>query len=157
LKASANPLIATAAKGMSLLAPVFKVEASIQAKLLGGDAALEQAKQELAAAKKQNKVLVYTYGLSPFSTEALRLLDESGYPYTKVEVGAEWFLLGGQASALRQVLGAEVADGATSLPKIFIGGNCIGGCAELTSLIESGDLDAMMKKARVFKKKMGKN
>ena len=151
--ASPSPLITTAAKGMSLLAPIFKGEASLQAKLLGGASAIAEAEQELAAAKKKNKVLIYTYGLSPFSTEALSLLDASGYEYTKIELGAEWFLIGGKGSALRSVMGAEVHDGATSLPKIFIGGKCIGGCAELASLVESNELDALMKKARVPKRK----
>lgn len=153
LSASTNPVINVAARGMSLLAPVFKAEAALQANLLGGAQALAEAEKELAAAKKKNKVLVYTYALSPFSTEAVSLLDASGYDYTKIELGAEWFLLGGKGSALRQLLGAEVADGATSLPKIFIGGQCIGGCAELSGLVESGELDTLMKKARVPKRK----
>ena len=153
LSASPNPVINVAARGMSLLAPVFKAEASLQANLLGGAQALAEAEKELAAAKKNNKVLIYTYGLSPFSTEAISLLDASGYDFTKIELGAEWFLLGGKGSALRQVMGAEVANGATSLPKIFIGGQCIGGYAELSSLVESGELEMLMKKARVPKRK----
>eukprot|EP00977_Amphora_coffeiformis_P016976 scaffold5383_cov222-Amphora_coffeaeformis.AAC.17 len=153
LNASPNPVINIAARGMSILAPVFKAEAALQANLLGGAKALAEAEKELTAAKKNSKVLIYTYGLSPFSSEAISLLDASGYDYTKIELGAEWFLLGSKGSALRQVMGAEVANGATSLPKIFIGGKCIGGCAELSSLVESGELETLMKKARVPKRK----
>ena len=37
------------------------------------------------------QVVIYTYGLSPFSTEALRFLDETGCKYRKIELGPEWF------------------------------------------------------------------
>ena len=50
-------------------------------------------------------------------------------------------------------LSKEVESGATSLPKIFIGGECVGGCSELAALVESGDLDEKMKNARVQKKR----
>lgn len=153
LQASPNPIISTAAKGMTLLAPVFKAEASLQAQLLSGPDDLADAKNELALAKKKNKVLIYTYGLSPFSAQALALLDASGYAYTPNVLGPEWFLLDGKGSAMRQVLGGEVDNGATSLPKIFVGGQCIGGCAELSRLVADGELDALMKKARVPKRK----
>lgn len=138
---------------MSLLSPIFKAEAALQAKLLGGPDILAEAEKELALAKKKNKVLIYTYGLSPFSSEAVSILQDSGYEYTQVELGKEWFLLGGKGSALRQIMGSEVANGATSLPKIFIGGKCIGGCAELSSLVESGEFGKLMKSARVPKRK----
>jgi hypothetical protein len=36
--------------------------------------------------------------------------------------------------------------GATSLPKVFIGGKCIGGCAELSSAVESGEFDELVEK-----------
>jgi glutaredoxin len=147
-----NPIIAVAAKGMSLLSPVFKVEAALQANLLGGSKK-EEAQLEIDAAKKQNKVLIYTYALSPFSTQAVALLDESGYQYTKIELGLEWFLLGGKESAIRAALGSEVESGATSLPKVFIGGNCIGGCAELSDLVSNGGLEGLLKKAKALKSK----
>lgn len=153
LSATPNPVISVAARGMSLLAPIFKAQAALQANLLSDQDAMAQAQLELAAAKKSHKVLIYTYGLSPFSTQAVALLDESGYPYTEIELGAEWFLLDGPASALRQVLGTQVDNGATSLPKIFIAGRCIGGCAELSNLVTTGELDVLMKKARVVPKR----
>ena len=47
----------------------------------------------------------------------------------------------------------EIASGATSLPKVFIGGNCIGGCAELSDLVSSGELEGLLKKAKALKTK----
>lgn len=107
---------------------------------------------EIEAQKKANKALIYTYGLSPFSTEALAMLDASGFEYTKIELGAEWFLLGPEQSVTRVALSKEVENGATSLPKIFIGGKCIGGCSELATLVESGELEGLMKQSKVSPK-----
>ena len=150
--ASPNPAIKVMAQGMSLLKPVFAAEAQLQAAVLGGSVDTDDVVAEIAANKKANKVLVYTYGLSPFSTEALSMLEDSGYEYTNIELGPEWFLLGGAESVTRVELSKEVESGATSLPKIFIGGNCIGGCAELAELVETGELDSTMKAAKVPKK-----
>lgn len=149
-----NGAIKVAAQGMSLLKPIFQLEAQLQAAALGavGQVDKEAVAQELATNIQQNKVLIYTYGLSPFSTEAVALLEASGYEFTKIELGAEWFLLGGAASETRVALADQVDNGATSLPKIFIGGNCIGGCAELAALVESDELDSVMKKGGASKK-----
>ena len=61
----------------------------------------------------------------------------------------------GEASETRVALSKLVEGGATSLPKVFIGGECIGGCAELANIVESGELDGMMKKAKVTNMKNG--
>lgn len=92
--AMVNPAIKVAANGMSLLAPVFKLEAQLQAAALGALTGIDKDEvvAELETDRKSNKVLIYTYGLSPFSTEALRVLDESGYDYKKVELGPEWYV-----------------------------------------------------------------
>ena len=144
-----NPVIKLAANGMSLLKPIFALEANLQAALLGAIFKVDKdaVTSEIETLKNENKVLIYTYGLSPFSSEALSMLDNSGFEYTNIELGAEWFLLNGEQSETRVALSKEVEGGATSLPKVFIGGECIGGCAELASLVESGELDGKMKSA----------
>lgn len=148
-----NAAIKIAANGMSLLKPIFAAEASLQAAVLGAIAKVdpEEVKASIEFEKKANGVLIYTYGLSPFSSEALSILDKSGYPYKNIELGAEWFLLGGEESQTRVELGKD-SDFGTSLPKIFVGGECIGGCAELVNLVEEGKLDETMKNAKVTKK-----
>lgn len=150
----ANPVIKAMATGMSLLKPLFVLEAKLQAAVLGKLGGIDESdvEAELAAMAQQNKVLIYTYALSPFSTEAVNLLVQSGYEYTKKELGLEWFLLGGKESVVRVALSNQVEGGATSLPKIFIGGKCIGGCKELADLVDSGELDAKMKKAKARSK-----
>ena len=149
-----NPAITVAAKGMGLLKPLFKAEAELQAAALGAIGKIDQEMitNEINAEKTKNKALIYTYGLSPFSSEAVSLLEASGYEYTEIELGAEWFLLGPKESVTRVALSKEVDNGATSLPKIFIGGKCIGGCSELAELVNNGELDNLMSKAKVSKK-----
>merc|ERR1712127_740057 len=107
---------------------------------------------EINDAKTKNKALIYTYGLSPFSSEAVNILENSDYEFTDIELGAEWFLLGGKNSVARVALSEQVEGGATSLPKIFIGGKCIGGCSELSQLAENGELESLLSSARVPKK-----
>merc|ERR1712032_177043 len=143
-----NPTIKIAATGMSLLKPIFILEANLQAAVIGSITKTDKdaIASEIQRLKNSNKVLIYTYGLSPFSAEALSILDSSGYEYTNIELGKEWVLLGGEGSETRVALSKEVKDGATSLPKVFIGGECIGGCAELANLVEIGELDVMLKK-----------
>jgi glutaredoxin-related protein len=150
-----NAAIKVAANGMSFLKPIFAAEASIQAAVLGALAKIDvdAVKSTIEAEKKVNPVLIYTYSLSPFSTEALSILEKSGYRYKNIELGAEWFLLGAEGSQTRVELAkAGAGDFGTSLPKIFIGGECIGGCSELMNLVEEGKLDETMVKAKVSKK-----
>jgi glutaredoxin 3 len=151
---SPNAAISLAAKGMGLLKPIFKLEAQIQAAALGaiGNVDKDEIVAEINNLKTKNKALMYTYGLSPFSVEARAILDATGYEFLEVELGPEWFLLGGKESVTRIALSEEVEGGATSLPKIFIGGKCIGGCSELSELAKSGELETSLAKAKVPKK-----
>jgi glutaredoxin 3 len=150
---SPNPVIGIAAKGMSLLKPIFKIEAELQAAALGAISKIdkEEVVAEINELKKKNKALIYTYGLSPFSAEAVNILKGTDYQFTQIELGAEWFLLGGKQSVTRIALSEELDNGSTSLPKVFIGGKCIGGCSELAALQESGELESMLKQAKAPK------
>jgi len=153
----ANPLLKVASAGMGLIKPLFAAEASLQAAALGGIAKVsaDDVVAEIEAQKQQSPCLIYTYKLSPFSSEALALLEASGYQYTNIELGLEWFTLGGRASQTRVALAGMCENGATSLPKIFIGGKSIGGASgfsALASLVDDGKLEPMLKAAGVPKK-----
>lgn len=152
-----NPVIKLAANAMSLIKPIFAVEAYLQAAILGAIANVDKdsVASDIETLKNENNVLIYTYALSPFSIDALSILDATGCNYKKVELGLEWFLLGGSESVTRVALSKQVESGATSLPKIFIGGECIGGYAELANLVESGELDMKLKKATTVAKSGG--
>eukprot|EP00586_Coscinodiscus_wailesii_P018006 CAMPEP_0172514506 /NCGR_PEP_ID=MMETSP1066-20121228/260575_1 /TAXON_ID=671091 /ORGANISM="Coscinodiscus wailesii, Strain CCMP2513" /LENGTH=181 /DNA_ID=CAMNT_0013295197 /DNA_START=199 /DNA_END=744 /DNA_ORIENTATION=+ len=149
-----NAVIKAMANGMSLLKPAFVAEARIQASVLGSKVDAGEVSDEIAIEIKDERIVIYTYGLSPFSSEALAILDGLGCGYKNIELGAEWFLLNGKDSVKRVVLSDLVDNGATSLPKVFIDGKCIGGCAELAEAVESGELDLMMKKSSGRKNKL---
>ena len=147
-------LLKPAGKFMTLLAPIFSLENKLQSQLLGAeDLDLEGAQKEIESLISDNNVVVFTFGLSPFSGEALALLDEAGADYQKVELGPEWFLLDKKQSAMRYEL--LVRTGQSSLPHIFINGQHIGGLFSgpsseapgIAALKESGQLDALLQKA----------
>jgi hypothetical protein len=150
---SVNPVLKLAGKGMGLISPVFAAEAKLQASLLGavGKVDVAEVRAELDSLNTV-PLVVYTYGLSPFSTEALSLLDQAGAKYEKRELGPEWFLLGPRESVLRAEL--ESRTGQSSLPHIFLKGESIGGLSTgtpgLAALVESGELEARLKAAKAL-------
>lgn len=143
-------ILKPAGKAMSLLSFLFKLENKLQAKLLGAtDSDYATAKQEIEEKISNNKIVIYTYKLSPFSSETCGVLDEIGAKYENVEVGLEWFLLDKEHSVLR----AELLEmtGQSSLPHVFIDGKHIGGLFTgngkypgLAGLKESGELEQML-------------
>mmetsp|Transcript_28013 Transcript_28013/g.51178 ORF Transcript_28013/g.51178 Transcript_28013/m.51178 type:complete len:511 (-) Transcript_28013:128-1660(-) len=141
-----------AGKAMQFLSFLFKLENKLQAQVLGAeDADYAKARKDIQDRIASNKIVAYTYGLSPFSSETLAVLDEIGVDYESVEVGLEWFLLGKEKSVLR----AELLEmtGQSSLPHVFIGGQHVGGLFTgssdgkypgLAGLKESGELQKMI-------------
>jgi len=137
---------------MQFLSFLFKIENKLQAQVLGAsDTDYTAAKKDIDEKISSNKIVVYTYLLSPFSGETLAVLDEIGAVYENVEVGLEWFLLGKEKSALRTEL-LEMT-GQSSLPQVFIDGKHVGGLFTgtpdgnfpgLAGLKESGDLQKMV-------------
>mmetsp|Transcript_13949 Transcript_13949/g.33459 ORF Transcript_13949/g.33459 Transcript_13949/m.33459 type:complete len:190 (+) Transcript_13949:151-720(+) len=144
--AKPNPVVKVMANGMSLLKPAFVAEAKLQAAVLGGSVDSDEVQKEIQSETKSSKVVIYTYGLSPFSSEAVNILDQTGVDYNQIELGPEWFLLNGKDSLKRVLLSEYVDNGATSLPKVFVNGQCLGGCAELATSVESGEFDGLVGK-----------
>lgn len=148
-----------AGKAMGLLKPIFSLENGVQAKALGADDAdLRAAKEEIEDTISKNKIVLYTYGLSPFSTEAVALLEEAGATYNKIELGLEWFLLDKEASAKRAAL--LDMTGQSSLPHVFIDGKHVGGMFTgnddngLAGLKESGKLKYIVDGASIEESKV---
>ena len=111
---------------MCVPTPPYRWENKLQASLLGVDEeARMEARQLIQDTISTHHAVIYTYGLSPFSSEALAVMDEVGLKYHRQEIGLEWFLLGRRASALRLEL-LEMT-GQSSLPHVFIDGKHIGG------------------------------
>jgi len=144
-------ILKPAGKAMGLLGFIFKLENKLQAKLLGAEEAdFTAARKEIEDTIRSEKIVIYTYGLSPFSAEAVGVLDELGAKYKKIELGLEWFLLDKEKSTIR----AELLEmtGQSSLPHVFVDGRHIGGLFTgtpdgsspgLAGLKESGELKQM--------------
>ena len=154
-------LLKGAGKIMTVLGPVFRFEAKLQARLLPSfsndgeletetDAAIAATTSEIERTVLEHDVVLYSYSLSPFSSEAGRVLDAAissangaatttnsdEKKFHTVEVGMEWFLLGREGSILRAAL-LDIT-GQSSLPQVFIGGKFVGG---LFSGGEKGGMD----------------
>ena len=115
-----------------LISPLLKKIAPIQAGSNREDTAtyqqeLETAKTDIQNEVNSNNVVIYTYELSPFSTEATAVLDNLNIEYKEISLGKEWFpgLVSPDGSIKRAAL-LEMT-GQSSLPHIFIGGKAIGG------------------------------
>jgi len=127
-----------------ILKPIFKTLAPLQA---GSNRENQSEYQsEIADAKaaiekeiSSEEIVVYTYSLSPFCTEAIQVLDNLDVEYKEISLGKEWvpFLINEGGSQKRMAL-AEMT-GQSSLPHIFIRGKSIGGLYEgLVPALEVG-------------------
>jgi glutaredoxin len=139
---------------LPLAKPLFGVLAPLQAGASNkenADAYRERiaiAQAEIESTIRSAPVVVYTYGLSPFSFETKALLDSLGVAYKEVSLGAEWIpgLIQAGGSETRAAL-LEMT-GQSSLPHIFIGGTSIGGLYSgtpgLLPSLEQGKLQSMV-------------
>ena len=150
--ADPSAVITSAGKAMPLLSPIFNIEADLQAFITNLGGYDEEAVQaEIDKTISSAPVVVYTYPLSPFSSEAVAILQSTGCKLNVVELGLEWFALGPKGSATRVELRKLYGQG--SLPHVFIGGEWVGGLATggeggLVGLCERGELVDKLKKAK---------
>jgi glutaredoxin 3 len=80
-------------------------------------------------------VTVYTRSWCPYCQAALELLTRKGVAFEEIEITGK--------SDLREAMAAR-AQGATSVPQIFIGERHVGGCDELYALDGNGELDQLL-------------
>ena len=138
----------------SLSFPLYTSISIVQAKILTAVSSVDESDVDAEITSAKNaRCCIYTYDLSPFSVEALNILESTGAKFEKRSLGAEWFLLGPRQSLLRAKLLDQT--GQSSLPHIFIGGEHIGGLSTgtpgLNSLVESGELISKLKEAKALK------
>lgn len=131
----------------SSITALLKPLLNAQAKLAAGDYDKEAIRALINAESKSAPVVVYTLSQSPFSIDAKRLLTEATIDFKEIEVASLFFLAQGENAAKRAELGEMT--GRTSMPHIFINGESIGGLYDgtpgLVPLIESGELEAMVR------------
>jgi len=150
---------------MESLSPLFALEAKIQAGVLVNvvdflGAPLRVYPDEIRKETKKRvsspKPVLYTYGLSPFSGEAKKILQD--YDVEIIEVGPEWFLLGPGGSERRIALSENSPDLQTSLPHFFIKGESLGGLSTggrnnegILGLKKTGELEKLLNKKPIVK------
>lgn len=113
-----------------LLKPLYEILVPLQAGSNRDDqsqyeAELAQATSQIENEVASHPVVVYTYSLSPFCTEATGLLDNLDITYKEISLGKEW--IPGLISDPMKRAALGKMTGQTSLPHVFIGGKSIGG------------------------------
>lgn len=86
------------------------------------------------------KVEIYTWSMCPFCIRAKALLEKKGVDFIE-------YCIDGDEDARDEM--AERANGRRSLPQIFINEQHIGGCDELYTLNQYGDLDPLLSASSV--------
>lgn len=81
------------------------------------------------------KIELYTKGYCPYCKRAKSLLEAKGVTFTDFEIDKQPELRGTMI---------DRADGASTVPQIFIGDTHVGGCDDLFALESSGKLDALL-------------
>lgn len=93
-----------------------------------------------------NVVMVFSKTTCPYCTMAKEVLDKTGVDYVVEEIENR-----PDCGKLQEVF-AKLT-GARTVPRVFIGGKCIGGGSETSSLSNQGELIPMLKAAgATFKK-----
>ncbi|CAI8234525.1 MAG: Glutaredoxin 3 [Alphaproteobacteria bacterium] len=81
------------------------------------------------------KIEIYTTSICPFCHAAKKLLNEKGVDFSEISLSKE--------PHLRDRM-IERADGARTVPQIFIDNAHIGGCDDLYALDAKGNLDPLL-------------
>jgi glutaredoxin-related protein len=114
--------------------PADRVHPSIAGVVAGKSGAIID---EIEAAIAQHDVVVVGMAQNPHCKRARRKLDGAGKPFHYLEYGSylsEW----------RPRLELKMWTGWPTFPMVFVKGTLVGGADDITRLIESGDLDAML-------------
>lgn len=105
------------------------------------EAAVNKKIQDLVT---DNKVVVFSWSVCPFAQRAQRVLREAGAKFVAIELDQV-----PDGKAIKAELG--FLTGRTSVPSVWIQGECIGGCNDgspgLLPLKESGRLESLLREA----------
>lgn len=116
------------------------------ADLVAGDYDEEATNASILSFISSTPVAMYSFSTCPFCRMAKDYLDEQKIPYEAIELD---LLPENQGNEIRSTLGKTTRR--TSVPSIFIGGECIGGCNDgpgLLPLAQENKLNPMLEKAR---------
>jgi monothiol glutaredoxin len=94
--------------------------------------------QEVQTAVASHDVVVVGMGMNPFPKKARKALDAAGQPHTYLEYG-NYFNSWRARNALKLWCGWP------SFPMVFVKGSLVGGATDLITLIDSGELQTLLK------------
>jgi glutaredoxin 3 len=80
-------------------------------------------------------ITIYTMDFCPYCDRAKRLLRSRGYSYTEKKVAMD------DETQWKEL---EAKTGMKTMPQIFIGEKCVGGCTDLEALDSAGKLAALI-------------
>ncbi|MEM7250710.1 MAG: glutaredoxin 3 [Pseudomonadota bacterium] len=84
-------------------------------------------------------VVMYSSMICPYCTMAKRLLTDKGVEFQEINVD-------GDRDAREEMLAR--ANGAYTVPQIFVGEQHVGGCDDLYALERAGELDSLLELIR---------
>lgn len=93
--------------------------------------------EEVKTAVEANAVVVVGMAQNPFPAKARKALDAIGQPYKYLEYGS-YLRMWRPRTALKMWTGWP------TFPMVFVKGTLVGGASELRTLIDSGELKAMV-------------
>lgn len=88
---------------------------------------------EVKAAVERDRVVVVGMGQNPFVSRAHAALKKAGVPFIRIDHGS--YLTG-----YRRRLAIKMWSGFPTFPQVFVGGQLVGGFAELKTLLDDGSL-----------------
>ena len=91
---------------------------------------------QIPAALEWGEVTIYATRFCPYCVHARALLKKKGVSYTEIDVGAH---------PERRAEMIERADGAYTVPQIFVAGRHLGDCDTMVALDRAGRLDALLR------------
>jgi glutaredoxin 3 len=83
------------------------------------------------------KIRIYTSPICPYCVRAKALFAKKGVPFEEIDVFMD-------EAAMKEM--QDHAEGACTVPQIFIGEKHVGGCDELYALDRAGELDPLLAK-----------
>eukprot|EP00440_Ansanella_granifera_P038295 gb/GFBE01041549.1/.p1 GENE.gb/GFBE01041549.1/~~gb/GFBE01041549.1/.p1 ORF type:complete len:343 (+),score=73.48 gb/GFBE01041549.1/:1-1029(+) len=101
---------------------------------------VQAAGQRVKALIQEHDIIVFSKTTCPFCTRAKGVLKDEGSPFFVFELDE---LPPEETSAMQDALVAIT--GARTVPRVFVRGNCLGGCDDVVALQEKGELSKVIK------------
>lgn len=99
---------------------------------------LEETKQMVEKLIDSDEIVIFSKTTCPYCKSAKGVFDTLQYKYTAVELDKR-----ADGHAIQNIL--EQMTGARTVPRIFVQGECLGGCSDIKELYNSGKLAEILR------------